>query len=66
MLDAQILFFPSVTASENRHEEQLCTEGSLGTGYWVKLIYVIHTSWHDIEMDLHLLIKAFSRRPNQL
>ena len=31
-----------VTASENRHEEQLCAEGSLGTGYWIKLIYVIY------------------------
>ena len=44
-------FFLSVTASENRNEEQLCVEGSLGNGYWIKLNYVIYWSWHDIEMD---------------
>ena len=46
-----IFFVLSVTATENRHDEQLCAEGSLGTGYWIKLIYVIYWLWHDIEMD---------------
>ena len=37
-----IIILGSVTASENCHEEQLYAEGSLGTGYWIKLIYVIY------------------------